>query len=121
MSYVEMEQKICPICGTVHSFNTGILLHTQLKDIKDTVTGYGLCEEHQELRDKGYIALIEVTNTKDPKTLNEADRTGRLVHLHQDAFAKIFDTPTESPFVFTDPEVMEKLITLKESVDEVLH
>ena len=95
MSHVAIAEHICPICSNKHTHNTEILIHKRLKDIpKDKrITGYSLCEEHQELADKGYIALVEASNGTEggTLTLQNAERTGRLVHVKRDVFNDLFN------------------------------
>ena len=47
-SFVAIEQKMCPVCGVIHSHDCGLLLDKRLKESMDShvTTGYGLCEEH---------------------------------------------------------------------------
>ena len=116
MSYVEMERNICPVCGITHRHNTGILLNTMLKDIKpeNTVTGYGLCEKDEKLKENGYIALIGVSNggTKDILKFQEAERTGDLLHIRKEALASIIDSksiPDDLDFMFISDEALQEI------------
>ena len=58
-SYVSIEQKQCPICGTLH--DVGILLDRRLRDSMEqsTVTGYDLCPEHKELHEVKKSKAVE--------------------------------------------------------------
>jgi len=110
-----MEQHICAICG--QTYDTGsILMDTHLKNRFDrnTVTGTGLCEEHQKLADDGYIALIEINNDSAciKVSLEDANRTGRVAHIKSEAFSRMFNTPLDKsslPMAFIEPKVFEEL------------
>ncbi|MGV8399256.1 ATPase [Pseudomonas aeruginosa] len=118
-SHVSMEQHACLVCGV--PFDTGcILLDKRLRASMGhhTVTGWGLCPEHQEMFDRGFIALVEC----DPKRSGagsasarmkpeQAYRTGQLAHLKREVFARIFDVPVapDLPCVFVEPGVLERL------------
>ena len=76
-----METKICPVCNEEHSHNCGILLNRRLKEIKHTLSGYGMCEEHDNMIKDGFIFLIEIdpdkSTSKDGSVqLEDAYRTG---------------------------------------------
>lgn len=112
--YVAMGQHICRVCG--HAFDSGeILLHRNLRSIPKNarVTGWGLCPEHQKLYDDGYIALIEAKNPPNGTTmhLEDANRTGRLVHIRREVAIDIFniDIPEKLELMFIEPGVIEKL------------
>jgi hypothetical protein len=67
-SYVSMEQKKCLVCAK--DFDSGaILLDRRMRQSLDrtTLTGWGLCPEHQKLYDDGYIALVGCDDAKSPK------------------------------------------------------
>jgi len=100
-------------------YNTDVvLLHKQLKSVLEhhTLTGNGLCPEHQQLFDDGYIALIECDVSKsevhgskiDP---SEAYRTGNIVHVKRDIADKLFSVsfPSNIPIAFVEQGVIEKL------------
>ena len=118
-NYVRMEQHMCPVCGVIHKHNTGILLHKNLKNIpeEDTITGWGMCEEHARMRDDGYVALIAVHSrdidaNKNITNLNYISdiRTGEIAHLKKDVFNNVFDVePPEHGIVIIDEEVIQKL------------
>lgn len=122
-NFVAMEQHICPICGITHQHNTGILLHRKLRSIKeeDTITGTGLCEEHDKLFKEGYIALIVADESKSHVKSNgninvsDAHRTGELAHLKRTVFDEMFDTTIDEnmPMVFIDKDVFKLLQNLK--------
>ena len=119
-SYVTIEQKQCPVCGTI--FDTGnILLNKHLRESFDykTVTGQALCPKDQQLYDQGYIALIGCDTEKSKvtdgviKNPEDAYRTGEIAHMKVEAFNKMFDKQVDTknmiPYVYTESEVFEKL------------
>lgn len=115
-SYVTLEQKMCPICG--HTKDTGsILLDTRLRpqfDMK-TTTGYGLCKDCQEKKDKGYLALVvcnpEKTTVRDDTVkMEDAYRTGEIVHIKREVAKQMFNKEiTKRDFVFIDTDLKNKL------------
>lgn len=82
--FVKIATAICPACGKEHSFNTGLLLNRRMAEIKNTLTGMQLCEEHYK---EGYITLVEVNS--DPNLYQDSQRTGGLVHLRKEAFRDV--------------------------------
>ena len=119
-----MEQKKCQVCG--RDFDSGtILLDRRLKERFEphTLTGWGLCPEHQKLYDDGYIALVAVDESKSEKlpngniTQEGAYRTGEVVYLKHETFDRIFSgVPNEKryPLMFCDSEVIAKLLKIQE-------
>jgi hypothetical protein len=122
-SHVSMERQVCLICTT--EFDTGaILLHRRLRPCLEryTVTGWGLCVEHQRLFDDGFVALVECRLSQGAESGAAAEaidpghvrRTGRVAHMKREAFSRLFQAeiaPTV-PCVFIEPGVMEQLETL---------
>jgi hypothetical protein len=119
-SYVGLEQHICKVCGK--PFDTGALLFD--KRLRDTLkrknlTGWGWCPEDAEKKRNGYIALVGVLPGTGPKyddTMQneEADRSGRLVHLKAEAFAGIFNCPVPPEgLCFVEDAVIEQLVQLE--------
>lgn len=117
-SHVSLEQYQCVVCGC--TYDTGaVLLHKQLaqKLEQHTLTGYGLCPEHQKLFDEGYVALVEV----DPElscfgpdgnlTAKTAHCTGTIVHILREVFNRIFTPPLDDdePLAYTEPAVIALL------------
>ena len=116
-SHVSMEQHVCLVCGV--AFDTGaILLDKRLRASMErhTVTGWGLCAEHQKLADDGFVALVEC----DPQRSGspggrlkpeQAYRTGRLAHIKRHVFTQVFNVPIEAnqACVFVEPGVIEQL------------
>ena len=113
--YVKIATKQCPVCLKIHSHNAEIFMHERLKAIPDdkTFTGEGLCEEHQEKFDEGYIALVGVDNEMEGDRLSQEDahRTGATVLLKRAVFSEMFDTNIDPqlPMVFVEPELIAVL------------
>lgn len=106
-SYVSLEQRVCVVCG--HKFDTGsLLLDKRLRASMErhTLTGHGLCPEHQKLFDDGYIALVECDDAHK--------RTGTILHMRRTKFNELFTSGTllegnTTPFVHATIELIEKL------------
>jgi hypothetical protein len=124
-SHVSMEQHVCLVCGSM--FDTGtILLDRRLQATLEqfTVTGWGLCPEHQALFDDGYVAIVECDPEKSGRP-SQGDlvkpstvfRTGKIAHVKRDSFDRIFDLPRDDkrPCVFVEPRVIEMLQALAEA------
>lgn len=121
-SHVSLEQRVCVVCGI--SFDTGsILLDRRLRKSmkRHTVTGWGLCPEHQKLSDDGFVALVECDPQRSGSSSGDghmkpeqAWRTGRLAHLKRDVFAKVFNVliAADQTCVFVEPGVIEQLQTM---------
>lgn len=121
-SHVSMERHICLICAT--EYDTGaILLQRRLRPCLEryTVTGWGLCPEHQRLFEDGFVGLVEcdparsvIQATDERVDPSSAYRTGRIAHLKREVFSKFFNVQiaTTLPCVFVEPLVMEKLEAL---------
>jgi len=67
---------------------------------------------------EGFVALVECDLQRSGARSNEgllkqdqAYRTGRLVHLKRDVFARVFDVASaaEQPVVFVEPGVIDQL------------
>lgn len=114
MSFVAMGKKQCLICGEIHDHGAEILLHKQMKDIEDQVTGNALCEEHDKLFKAGYICLVgavppdDVTQMMSPY---DTERTGEIIHIKLEMFNRIMDNPAPAdlPFVFVEDEIIKNL------------
>jgi len=117
-SHVTMEQHYCLVC--CKAFDTGsILLDTHLRQRFDrnTITGWGLCEEHKKRYHEGYIALVEAAGEHSGHTLPEkTPRTGRIIHIKKHAAEHIL-TGIELepqgkllPMMFIDTEAFEKVM-----------
>lgn len=122
-SFVTLEQQVCMICGI--TFDTGaLLLDRRLRPEFEhhTITGLGLCPEHQKLFDDGYLALIEVdparsTIINDRIKPENAYRTGRIAHIRRSAWSKIFanapEPPLELSFIFMKLGVIDQIQALQ--------
>lgn len=115
-SHVTMEQNVCIVCGK--EFDTGnLLIDKQLRQRFEskTVTEFGMCPKHQKLKDKGFIALIGIDPKKSEELMNgnikpeSAYRTGKVAHLKEEVFNKIFNCGHNNGIVFCDDELIEKL------------
>jgi hypothetical protein len=113
-----MEQHICIVCG--QPFDTGaLLLDKRMRDSMEqhTVTGGGLCPEHDKLFNEGYLALVAADESKSTKEPNGnikpsgAYRTGAIVHIRREVARRMFNIPVpdDLPMMFCDPEVVTKL------------
>lgn len=123
-SHVSLERHVCLVCGT--TFDTGnLLLDRRLRASMEhhTVTGWGLCPEHQQRFTQGYIALVECDpqrgrRAKDTDRLKpeQAYRTGRVAHVKREVFASVFNVPLvlDQPCVFVEPGVIERLQAMTE-------
>lgn len=127
-SYVSMEQKICTVCGQKYSTNS-ILMDKRLRESLDpeTITGYGLCEEHQRLHDEGYIALVAVDEEKSKSgrkgelTLENAYRTGEVAHVRRSVLPNIIkDISPETlalPMIFASQEIIGMLEHMQKAAE----
>jgi hypothetical protein len=121
-SHVSMEQHKCLVCAK--DFDTGtILLDRQLRQRFEhtTLTGWGLCPEHEKLHQEGYIALIGADDAKSEHEPNgtikpeAAWRTGDVIHMKFEAFDRIISIPRgRHSFMFCDPAVIEKIKAMAE-------
>lgn len=90
-SHVGIGVTLCPVCGAEH--DEVVLLDKRLKNSLNPkqIMGWGMCPEHQKLKDDGYIALVETVN--EPITINEADRTGQIAHVRSSVWPDLFNSP----------------------------
>jgi len=122
-----MEQHYCLVC--CKAFDTGAILfdtHLRQRFARNTVTGWGLCEEHKKLYYEGYIALVEAADLAavgDPAP-EETPRTGRIMHIKEHTFKHIFTgiEPRAAngkmiPMCFLEKEAFEKV---KEAFEKVM-
>ncbi|TCL06979.1 ATPase [Sodalis ligni] len=117
--HVSLEQNVCLVCGA--TFDTGnILLDRRLRaSMKHhTMTGWGLCVEHQRMFDAGYVGLVECDPQRSGLSSEtghlkpqEAFRTGRLAYLKREVFAKVSNVPisTNQVCIFVESGVIERL------------
>lgn len=86
-SHVSMEQHECVACGA--RYDTGsILLDKRLRASMEakTVTGIGLCPEHQAQVDQGYVLLVEAEQTYEG-----TKRLGRIAALRAERWGDVFN------------------------------
>ncbi len=114
-SYVTMEQKLCPICGNKQD-SGALLLDRKLRDKFETktTTGYGLCKPCQKKSDDGFIALVVCDPTKSTPEgnilkLENAYRTGEIIHIKKKVYDDLFNQPAHKGMVFIDSELAIKL------------
>jgi len=93
-SYVGMAHHYCPLCLIKH--DPLVLLDRRLKETltNDEFAGFKLCDEHQKLKDDGFIALLCIDEDMSPRPISiaTAHRTGSYMHLKADAYKQIIDT-----------------------------
>ena len=116
-SYVSVEKKQCPVCGTLH--DVGILLDRRLKDSMEqsTVTGYDLCPEHKELHEKGYIAFIGVPDDYNPQddiaNVSDTPRTGDVIHIRREIVKQMIPAITDNqlalPILFIQQSAIDQI------------
>lgn len=115
-SHVSMETKQCLVCAK--EFNVGVLLDRRLRDSLEskTLTGYGLCDEHNELFEDEYIALIGIDESKSTITNGNilpenAYRTGSVAHVKYSVLEGFFNVPINKslPIIFVEDAVIDKL------------
>jgi len=118
-SHVSLESHLCVVCGK--PYDTGaILLDRRLRQSLEphTMTGWGLCPEHQALHDQGWVALVECDPDRsegpDPEGRIDpvkAYRTGRIAHVKREHVAKVIKVPipADLPLVFVEPAVMDMM------------
>jgi len=134
-SHVALETAICPVCGK--QFDTGyILLRRQLRPVFPEYgtaqpTSYQLCPEHQDLFDRGYIALVgcdpeksKMTSDAEGSSINsvgDAYRTGKIAHIKREAWSMVMNVPLPTdrkgqplPFAFCDDAAIRMLQGLAE-------
>lgn len=111
-SHVSLEQNVCAVCGKVFDTNA-ILLDERLRPrfSRHTVTGFGLCEEHQKLHDGDYVALVAIDESKSSShKIEDVYRTGSVAHVRRQVAKQIFDVDIGTgPLVFCEPEVIDRL------------
>ena len=111
-SHVSMETHQCVVCLKV--YETGnLLLDQRLRDSMDrtTLTGHGLCPEHQALKDEGYVAMVELQRQpqhgEDPIAV---PRTGQVCHIKAEAWPHLMSIPApESGVCVVEIGVIDKL------------
>jgi len=116
-SHVSLEHKICVVCGAKYKTDT-VLIHKRLSKSlpPNAVTGWGMCNEHQKLKDDGFIAMVGCDESKSTHTKNGninpegAFRTGKIAHVKKDAWNQITKIPVpEGMMFFCGDDVIEQL------------
>ena len=110
-SGVAMEMASCPVCGQEHPI--GVLIHKRLKPIENQVTQIQMCPEHQELANKGYVALVGVDPEKSKPEQGVFYRTGEVMHMADRMFKEVFpgmSYPEGLPVCHVDTEVIHLLM-----------
>lgn len=129
-SYVTLEQRACKVCGCAYDTES-LLIDTRLRDRfeMNTLTGWGLCPEHQKLFDDGYLAIVAVDETKSSRNENGeitpvgAWRLGEIAHLRQEMAEKVFSAPMRDKngnrheLVFCELSVIEYLKSIQTKSD----
>lgn len=116
-SHVSMQMKICLVC--CNKYSAAILLDRRMKDSlePETLTGYGLCDEHNKLFGDGYIALIGIDESKSTVETNgnilphNAYRTGNVIHVKYHVLEGFFNITIDKslPVIFVEDAVIDKL------------
>jgi hypothetical protein len=118
-SHVSMERRVCLVCAA--PYETGaILLDTRLRASlkRQTTTGWGLCPEHRELHENGFVALIECDPEKSGNPAagarvkpDEAYRTGAVAHMKREVFSQVFNLPVapDVPAVYVEVGLIARL------------
>ena len=127
-SYVSIEAKVCPVCGKTHTHDTGILIDRWMRNSleHETITGYGLCEEHDRMFKEGYIALVEVDESKSDITKDDtirpenAYRTGNILHVKKELCRKIIPSLGDKniPMAYIKRQAFQYIKILSESTTE---
>lgn len=115
-SFVSLEEHVCVVCG--QTYGTGnLLLDRRLRERFDihTVTGYGMCPDHEKLRADGFVALVEADDSKsavvgDHVRDSKAHRTGTYAHIKAEVFTEMFGQPVpKRGVVYTEPGLIAQL------------
>jgi hypothetical protein len=118
-SHVSMERRVCLVCAA--PYETGaILLDTRLRASleRQMTTGWGLCPEHRELHENGFVALIECDPEKSGNPAagarvkpDEAYRTGAVAHMKREVFSEVFNLPVapDVPAVYVEVGLIARL------------
>jgi len=90
---------------------------------RHTLTGWGLCAEHQKLFEGGFVALVECDPRRSGSSSGanrmkpeQAYRTGRIAHLQRAVFGQVFNVPVEEQVcVFVEPGIIDRLQAMTEA------
>lgn len=115
-SHVGMETRLCLVCGVEYETGAILLDRRLVKSLeRKNCTGWGMCEEHQKLKDEGYVALVgcdeSKSRVKGGTVMPEGVyRTGDIAHIKSEAFQEMFDCDVPKDGVaFCDSRVIEEL------------
>lgn len=122
-SFVSLEQRVCLVCGV--AFDTGaLLLDKRLRASlhQHTTTGWGLCPEHQQRFDDGFVALVECDIARSSASVGDvlkpedAYRTGQVAHVKRTLFHELFAVSIKDdvPFVYVELGI---IATIEKMVD----
>lgn len=116
-SHVGMGFYVCPVCGCKHGET--VLLDRRLQPTleAENFAGWHLCQPHQELLDKGYVALVGA-HPGSGNELHTANRTGKVVHIRRAAFKDMFNAEPPEVMGWCSPEVIAQLEGLAKYVDD---
>lgn len=120
-SYVGMAHHVCPVCLKEH--DPVVLLNTRMAKTltRHEFAGWAMCEEHQKLKDEGYVALIAVSDQGSMVTLENANRTGHTAHVRQAVWAHIFNVPlSDKGLAFVSPEIITYLQKLTQQDEDAI-
>ena len=115
-SFVTLEQRICVVTGKKYNTDT-ILLDKRLRDRFDmhTVTGWGFSPEVEKKFKEGYVALVEVDESKSDKnnqgniTPSGAYRLGNICYIKKKVLLKIVPTLKIEHFGFCSSGFLKHL------------
>ena len=113
--FIAVAQKQCPVCLCIHEHDTEVLINKKLRPIKEEekFTGHALCEEHDNLFKKGYVALIGVHPMPEEAgskiQLSDPDRTGMIAHVARDFLKELISIPfsEKDSMMFIDQEALD--------------
>lgn len=113
-SFVSLERKVCIVCAAEFDTNA-VLIHKRLSNVlpKYSVTGMGLCPEHLDLAERGYVALVGVDPARSRPDANgqlkseDAYRTGTIMHMTAEAYEAAFGREPQQPMAFCEEEAIQ--------------
>jgi hypothetical protein len=126
-SHVSMEQHACKVCCRTYD-KGAILLDKRLRQSLDrhTVTGWGLCPEHAQRFEDGFIALVEIDPARSTLSPDgtyrpqNAWRTGKTILLKREIAAQVFDKaiPDGLPLMWIDAEAFRAIEAMSQPESE---
>lgn len=118
-SYVTLEKQICPVCGEISDTNA-LLMDMRLRDRfeKDTVTGWGFCEEHQKVLDDGFIILVGVEDQSSSRPQpDQVTRTGEVLYMRKELAETMINIKVND-MAFIPPAVVDIFKGLASEADD---